>query len=66
MANAAMKPDDGSPSPNLVTSRTPVGPTVAGSSKSIGGLAFNDSVILIIVCWAIVFLLVFSLRRHNI
>jgi uncharacterized protein HemY len=52
--------------PTLVTSRTPVGPTVSGSAQSMGGMAVNDAIIIIVVAWAVLFLLVFSLRRHNI
>ena len=53
-------------SPKLVTSRTPVGPTASGAAESIGGMAFNDSVLIIVAAWAIVFILVFTLRQHNV
>ena len=55
------------PPVNLVTSRIPVGPVDASASTTtVGGMAFNDSVAIIVVCWLIVFALVFSLRRHNV
>ena len=60
-----MAKDDGSTSPNLVTSREP---TVQnkGTAKSVGEQAFNDAVIIIIAAWLVLFFLAFSLRRHNI
>ncbi len=44
----------------------PVGPKNAGSSGSPGDVALKDAIALIVVCWLIVFFLMFSLRRHNI
>lgn len=52
--------------PTLVTSREPVAATESGSPKSIGGLAFNDSVMIILIAWAVIAVLVFSLRPHNV
>ena len=51
---------------SLVTSREPVGPGSEASPSTVGEQAFNDAVLIIIVCWVILFLFFFSLRRHNI
>lgn len=52
--------------PNLVTSREPVGPKVAGSKGSPGDQALMDAVLVVALAWAVLFALVFSLRRYNI
>ena len=52
--------------PNLVTTRTPVGPTVPGEKGSVGDTALMDSVVIVGIAWAILLLLTFSLRSHNI
>lgn len=51
---------------NLVTSNEPSGPIKAGDKGSIGDQAFKDAVLIVGICWAIVFFCVFSLRRHSI
>ena len=52
--------------PDLVTSRTPVGPAVPGSKGSTGDKALMDAVVIVAIAWIILFLLTFSLRSHNI
>lgn len=52
--------------PDLVTSREPVGPRVAGDKGSPGDKAFMDAVTIIIAAWAVLFFLAWSLRSHNI
>lgn len=49
-----------------VFSREPVGPKNAGSKGSVGDVALKDAIAIVLVAWVIVFLLAFSLRRHNI
>lgn len=44
----------------------PVGPKNAGSPGSPGDVALKDAIALIVICWLIVFILMFSLRRHNV
>lgn len=63
MAMATEDPKGGS---NLVTSRTPVGPQVAGSKGSPGDMALMDGVAVVAVAWVVLALLSFSLRSHNI
>jgi len=58
--------ESGSGSPTLVTSREPVGPAVAGAPGSAGELAVKDALIIIGIAWLILFMLMFSLRAHNI
>jgi hypothetical protein len=59
--------DTGSVPPTLVVSRTPVGPATTDAGKnSVGDYAVNDALIIIGIAWAVVFLLMFSLRQHNI
>ena len=53
-------------SPNLITSREPVGPAVKGAPGSAGEMAVRDALIIIGVAWVILFFLMFSLRAHNI
>lgn len=44
----------------------PVGPKSGASKGSPGDVALQDAIALIVVCWLIVFVLMFSLRRHNV
>lgn len=37
-----------------------------GAPVSVGAQALNDAIILIVICWAILFFLAWSLRAHNI
>ena len=48
------------------TSNEPVGPKNAGAKGSVGDTALMDSVVIVGIAWAILFGLMFSLRRHNI
>jgi len=50
----------------ITTTREPVGPKNAGSKGSPGDVALMDAVMIVGIAWAILFLLFFSLRRHNI
>lgn len=50
----------------LVTSREPVGPKNAKSKGSVGDQALMDSLIIIGAAWLVLFMLMFSLRRHNV
>jgi len=47
-------------------SNEPVGPKNAGAKGSVGDTALMDAVVIVGIAWAIVFVLMFSLRRHNI
>lgn len=58
---------DGQTTQRLSTSREPVAPQSASKGPgSVGDTAFNDIVIMLVVIWALLFLLVFSTRRTNI
>jgi hypothetical protein len=50
----------------IQTTREPVGPKSAGSKGSPGDVALMDAVAIVLIAWVILFLLGFSLRRHNI
>jgi hypothetical protein len=52
-------------SPDLMTSREPVGPAT-DKSNTIGAVAVNDALIIITLAWATLFFLAYSLRAHNI
>jgi hypothetical protein len=49
----------------IVTTREPVGPKNAASKGSPGDVALMDAVTIVVIAWAITFLLMFSLRRHS-
>lgn len=49
-----------------VFAREPVGPKNAASKGSIGDVALRDAITIVVIAWLIVFLLAFSLRRHNV
>jgi hypothetical protein len=61
-----MKKDDSSGHVPLTTSREPKGPTLPGGKGSLGDEAFMDAIGLVIVSWAILFFLTFSLRAHSV
>jgi hypothetical protein len=50
---------------NLKLTNEPSGPVKAGDKGSIGDQAFKDAVLIVCICWAIVFATIFSLRRHS-
>ncbi len=50
----------------IVTTREPVGPKNAASKGGTGDQALMDAVVIVLAAWAILFLLGFSLRKHNI
>ena len=52
--------------PNLTVTREPVGPKTAGSKGSTGDQALMDAVAVVIIAWVLLFLIMFSLRMHNI
>jgi hypothetical protein len=49
----------------IQTTREPVGPKNAGSKGSAGDVALMDAVTIVVLAWVVLFLLWFSLRRHN-
>lgn len=51
---------------NLKLTNEPSGPVKPGSKGSVGDQAVKDAILIIGVCWAIVFFVMFSLRRHNV
>lgn len=64
---APISQERGHGSPTLVVSREPVGPASSDAGKNTAGdLAVRDALIIIGVAWAILFLLMYSLRQHNI
>ncbi len=50
----------------LKTTREPKGPKRSGDRGTVGDQALMDALIIVLVAWAIIFFLAFSLRRHNI
>jgi hypothetical protein len=50
----------------LTTSREPVGPAHAGDKGGLGDRALMDAVTIVLLSWAFVFFLGFSLRSFNI
>jgi hypothetical protein len=50
----------------IITTREPAGPKRAGDKGTPGDVALMDAVMLVGACWIFIFLLYFSLRRHNI
>lgn len=55
---------DGISSP-ITTAREPKGPTRPGDKGSAGDQALMDALVILGVCYAVLFLLMFSLRRHT-
>lgn len=49
----------------IVTAREPKGPSKSTGPGSMGDEAFKDAVAVLIVAWALLFLLYFSVRKHN-
>lgn len=66
MAGMMKKDDSGGQHVPLMTSREPKGPTLPGGKGSLGDEAFKDAIGLVIVSWAILFFLTFSLRGHSV
>lgn len=52
--------------PPLATSREPKGPKRSGDPGTMGDTAFKDAVMLIIIAWAFLLMLGWSLRGFNI
>ena len=50
----------------LTLTREPKGPKRAGDPGSLGDQALKDAITIILVGWALLFLLAFSLRKHNV
>jgi hypothetical protein len=46
--------------------REPVGPKNAGSKGSVGDVAVMDAICLVVAAWAVLFILAYSLRHHNV
>ncbi len=63
---AAMRVDEGQGPTRLKTSREPVGPKRSGDKGTIGDQAVMDAVVIVVIAWAVLAVLAFSLRRHNI
>jgi hypothetical protein len=49
----------------LKVTNQPVGPKNAASKGSVGDTALMDAVAIVVGAWIVVFLIAFSLRRHN-
>lgn len=62
----SMQADTGGGRPTLSVSREPVGPRNADSGRLEGDQALMDAIAIVLLAWAILFWLVWSLRRHNI
>lgn len=50
----------------ILTTREPVGPKNAATKGGTGDQALMDAVWIVLACWVILFMLGFSLRKHNI
>jgi hypothetical protein len=50
----------------LTTTREPKGPVRKGAPGSVGDTALRDALIMVGVAWAVLFVLAFTLRAHNI
>lgn len=50
----------------LTVSREPVGPKRSGDKGTMGDRALMDAVLIVGVAWAVLFVLAFSLHRHNV
>lgn len=50
----------------IVSTREPVGPKNAASKGSPGDVALMDAIAIVVIAWVVLFLIAFSLRRHNI
>jgi hypothetical protein len=50
----------------ISVSREPVGPNNAASKGSVGDVALMDAIYIVGAAWVVLFLLSFSLRRHNV
>lgn len=46
--------------------REPVGPKGAGAKGSLGDTALMDAIAIVVGAWVVLFVLAYSLRRHNI
>ena len=44
----------------------PKGPKTAGSAGSVGDQALMDAIGIVVAAWIVLFLIAFSLRRHNV
>jgi hypothetical protein len=52
--------------PDLVTSREPVGPVLAGDKGTPGDRALMDAIAIVVAAWLVLFLIAYSLRKHNV
>lgn len=59
-----VKEDDRQGTP-IQTTREPVGPKNAASKGSVGDVALMDALGIVVGAWLILFVLSYSLRRHN-
>lgn len=50
----------------LTLKREPKAPKRAGDPGSIGDQALKDAITIILIGWVLLFLLAFSLRKHNV
>jgi hypothetical protein len=51
---------------DLTVSREPKGPKRSGDKGTVGDQAVMDAIIIIGICWLVVFSVWFSLRSHNV
>lgn len=50
----------------ISTTREPVGPKNAASKGGTGDQALMDAVAIVVIAWVVLFMLGFSLRKHNV
>lgn len=61
-----MAKDDAGGTPDLTTTRNPVGPSTPGAKGTAGDKALTDGLIIVGIAWAVLLFLVWSLRSFNI
>jgi len=49
----------------ITLTREPTGPKKSGDKGTPGDMAVMDAVVIVAAAWLLLFLLAFSLRRHN-
>lgn len=61
-----MQVSEAKDAPILVTERIPVGPENVSKANTDGDRAVTDALIIVLIAWAVLAFLIFTLRRHNI
>lgn len=62
----AKDPNETQGNPTLTTAREPRKPPAKGEPGSLGDTAFKDAVIIVVAAWAVLVVLAYTLRNHNV